>query len=123
VASNYVDELKVVSDELSARGFVLSAAICMASANRMARMETYICESAMDAKEEEEEEEELATAHIENWFHYADGLCGKITGHPKQDTFKTDCQWTSRVTSMSEEEGWAISASGVRYTLGKKSEG
>lgn len=59
---------------------------------------------------------------IENWFKYGDGIAGKITGHPNQESFKSDCQWTSKIEQMSEEEGWAETQSGTRYTLGKKLE-
>lgn len=56
---------------------------------------------------------------IENWFYYGDGIGGQITGHQRQDQFTSDCQWTSKVIAMNEEEGWCQTEN-TRYELGKR---
>ena len=59
---------------------------------------------------------------IDNWMRYGGGLVGKITGHPRQVQFESDCQWTSNIVEMNEEEGWCCTEN-TRYELGAKYDG
>lgn len=64
----------------------------------------------------------MSGARIDDWFWFGNGLVGMVSGHKAQDTFNLGQQWTSRVVEMHENEGWCLTESGTRYTLGKKRE-
>lgn len=55
---------------------------------------------------------------IEDWFPLFGGLAGKITGHPRQEEFLTDCQLTSILVEVHQDEGYVITRSGTRIELG-----
>lgn len=57
---------------------------------------------------------------IDNWFPMADGMAGKITGHPRQSDFSTDMQITSpiKLTGKEKEGDTVVSKSGTVYILG-----
>lgn len=65
---------------------------------------------------------EKQTAHIEDWFvaDTAGGnqcLIGKVTKHPKQDTFKTTAQQTSNLVRLDRAAKTAETENTI-YTLG-----
>jgi len=59
------------------------------------------------------------TAHIDNWLRTGNFLCGMVTGHPLQQNFREEYQYTSDIVRMDEEAGICETRNTV-YTLGTK---